>query len=311
MAHPCRLIRRPRDASPAGGPGQNTTRVARSTRRRLGFRNRWPDPAATTRMVLPCLRRRTSCAGGTFATDDARSVTARDDVCLPCRPRPGVGSLSIFDTLAQIAFAVTLVLPGFLVVQLSQRRRPSTPPGGDLELVLRGLVYALIIQALAALGGWLPHLIRELSKKHLEDHLTALAAYGVIVCVATPTVLGLLLGTWLRNAEAAGSLRWWHYALGGRDARRAWDYTFSQHDGSWMRVVLRDPAGGGPPAILGKYGKQSWASQTPADPDLYLQEVWPTDQQGLVAVDEIDRGSNVGMWINGDQIARIELFSGG
>ena len=59
----------------------------------------------------------------------------------------------MFDTLSQIAFAVALILPGFLVVQLSERRRPATPAGGDLELVLRGLIYALIIQALATLKG--------------------------------------------------------------------------------------------------------------------------------------------------------------
>jgi hypothetical protein len=178
----------------------------------------------------------------------------------------------MFNTLAEIAFAVALVLPGFLVVQLSERRRPSTPPGGDLELVLRGLVYALIIQSVAALSTWLPHLAHEIAKSRVTDHLSALAAYALVVCVAVPTILGLLLGTWLRNAEAAGALKRWHYALGARDARRAWDYTFSQHDASWMRVVLREQEPGGPPSILGKYGKHSWASQSPANPDLYYRK---------------------------------------
>jgi hypothetical protein len=45
-----------------------------------------------------------------------------------------------------------------------------------------------------------------------------------------------------------------------------------------MRVVLRDPSESAPHTILGKYGKESWASQSPADPDLYLQEVWATDE---------------------------------
>lgn len=42
---------------------------------------------------------------------------------------------------------------------------------------------------------------------------------------------------------------------------------------------------------------------------VYLQEVWPTDAAGLVAEQAIDGGSAGGMWINGDQIARIELLS--
>lgn len=67
--------------------------------------------------------------------------------------------------------------------------------------------------------GWLPHLAHEVSNKNVADHLSALAAYGLGVCVAVPTANGLLLGTWLRAAKSDGALRWWHYALGGRDAR--------------------------------------------------------------------------------------------
>src|ERR1700683_1134043 len=40
----------------------------------------------------------------------------------------------MFETLAEIGFAIALILPGFLVVQLSERRRPSTPAGGGLVL---------------------------------------------------------------------------------------------------------------------------------------------------------------------------------
>jgi len=200
----------------------------------------------------------------------------------------------MFDTLADVAFGVALALPRFLVVQLSERRRPSRPPGGDLELVLRGLVYALLIQAAAARSTWLPHLAQEVNSGNVRDHFSALALYGIVVCVAVPTLVGLLLGTWLRSAESSGALKWWHYALGGRDVRRAWDYTFSQHDGSWMRIVLRDPGDSGPRAILGKYGRRSWASQSPAEPDLYLQEVWATDDQGLVSEEDLQRGSTGG-----------------
>jgi hypothetical protein len=193
-------------------------------------------------------------------------------------------------------------------VQLSERRRPSRPPGGDLELVLRGLVYALIIQSAAALSTWLPHLAHKLTHGHITDHFSALAAYALVVCVAVPTVIGLLLGTWLRNAESGGPLKWWHYALGGRDARRAWDYAFSQHDGSWVRVVLRDAPPDAPTAFLGKFGRRSWAAQSPSDPDLYLQDVWPTGDDGRISEEQLQQGSQGSMWISADQIARIELL---
>jgi hypothetical protein len=216
----------------------------------------------------------------------------------------------VFDTAAQIGFAIALILPGFLVVQLSERRRASTPAGGDLELVLRGLVYALIIQSIGALTGWLPELVEDLNADTTE-HLDAAAVYGLAACVIAPTALGLGLGRLLREAESEGSLRWWHYALGGRDTRRAWDYTFSRcADGAWVRVHLKDFSEG-PAAVLGKYGRGSWASQAPAEPDLYLQEAWPTDPDGRVPENLIAAGSPGGVWIDGQQIARIEVLSQG
>lgn len=212
----------------------------------------------------------------------------------------------MFDTVAQIALAVALILPGFLVVQLSERRRPANPTGGDLELVLRGLVYALAIQSIAGLVGWLPNVIDD--ARRWDHHVDALSVYGLTVCVIAPTLVGLGLGRLLREAEADGSLKWWHYALGGRDARRAWDFTFSRHNGAWMRVYVLSPQQGQPAVLLGKYGTSSWAAQAPAQPDLYLQEVWPADADGQVAEDAFARGSVGAMWINGDQIARIEIL---
>jgi hypothetical protein len=210
----------------------------------------------------------------------------------------------VFDTVAEIAFAVTLILPGFLVVQLSERRRASRPAGGDLELVLRGLVYALIIQALAVLSTWLPHLIKGLSNGPFWAHASALALYALVVCIVVPTVTGLALGWWLRKAEGrGGQLSWFHYALGARDSRRAWDYAFSTHDGSWVRVFLRSSDAG----FLGKLGKDSWVPQSPSQPDLYLQEVWPLDADGF-ANEEETRHTGSGMWIDGVEIARIEFL---
>ena len=65
---------------------------------------------------------------------------------------------------------------------------------------------------------------------------------------------------------------------------------FRRHNGAWIRVYFKDPADGRAPAMIGKYGTHSWASQSPADPDLYLQEVWPADEDGRVAEDVFDEG---------------------
>ena len=217
----------------------------------------------------------------------------------------------MFDTVAQIAFAVALILPGFLVVQLSERRRAAAPPGGDLELVLRGLVYALIIQALAVLVGWLPDLVKDLNGGDWAKHLDATALYALTVCVLVPTLVGVGLGELLQDAENRGRLSWWHYALGGRDARRAWDYTFSRHDGVWVQVFLLNPTNSQPPALLGRWERGCWAAQAPAEPDLYLQKAWRADAQGRVSREQIAAGPEAAVWVDAAHIARVEVLGPG
>jgi hypothetical protein len=52
--------------------------------------------------------------------------------------------------------------------------------------------------------------------------------YGAVVLVLAPVAIGLALNELLLRAERSGeNLRWWHYALGGRDARHSWDFIFS------------------------------------------------------------------------------------
>jgi hypothetical protein len=75
-----------------------------------------------------------------------------------------------------------------------------------------------------------------------------------------------------------------------------------------MRIVVRDSPEGSPTSFLGKFGRRSWASQSPSDPDLYLQEVWPTGEDGLVSEAQLEQGGIGSMWISGEQIARIELL---
>ena len=74
-----------------------------------------------------------------------------------------------------------------------------------------------------------------------------------------------------------------------------------------MRVYLLNPREGQPAALIGKYGKTSWAAQAPAEPDLYLQQVWPADADGRAPRDVLDQ-PGVAAWIDGDQILRIEIL---
>ena len=55
--------------------------------------------------------------------------------------------------------AISLVLPGFIIADLAEARRPQRSARSDWELVLRGLIYALVLQSLVLLTGWTTQLI--------------------------------------------------------------------------------------------------------------------------------------------------------
>jgi hypothetical protein len=51
-----------------------------------------------------------------------------------------------------------------------------------------------------------------------------------------------------------------------------WDYVFSKREPSWVIVHLKDRCVGG------WYGAQSFASSDPAEPQIYLEQVWELDK---------------------------------
>lgn len=102
------------------------------------------------------------------------------------------------------------------------------------------------------------------------------------MCVLLPTAIGLVLGEVLRRAEAQGSLERFHY--------------------------LKDQPAESPAIVVARYGTRSWASQAPALPDLYVQEVWPADADGTVRAEVFESGGGSASWLDGDTIARIEVL---
>jgi hypothetical protein len=210
------------------------------------------------------------------------------------------------DTLQSIALAVALILPGFVIADLAETRRATRAARSDLELVLRGLVYALILQGVVALTGWTAQILDAVDAKDgWQPHLTEISVYALVVGILIPTVLGLVLSAWLREAEQEGRLRAWHYALGGRDHREAWDFVFGRQEGAYLLLTVSEA--GEARHLLAKYGPRSWSSQAPTHPqELYVEAVWPADSNGTVAAEIVDRDPPRGMWNSADKIERIE-----
>lgn len=215
----------------------------------------------------------------------------------------------MFTTLTAVIATVVFLLPGFVIADLAQRQRAGSASLGDQRAVLRSLFFSVAIHLVA--GAWTWELAQELEGTGWRDELVEVTAYVLVVVVSVPVVLGLLLSEWLLRAERGdGRLRWWHYALGARDARDAWDFAFQRYRdrGVWVLVRFRESQVA-PRFVIGKYGEGSAFGQSPSpEHDLFLRDLWAADQDGQPA-ERIEPPRS--LWVAASQIAELYLLETG
>jgi hypothetical protein len=208
----------------------------------------------------------------------------------------------VFDAFLSAVIALGVVLPGFIAVELTQRGRAVAISGDGQSALLHALFYAVLIHLVWSWRTW--QLAQDLAGGHWRHHLGELVVWVILVLLVSPIALGLAVNEMLRRAEERGSLAWWHLALGGRDARDAWDYGFQRAAaaGAWVLVHLKSGDPAYPRMVLGKFGQHSAIGQTPAEHDLFLQELWSVDDLGnpIARVDP-----SRGMWVAKAEIAEI------
>jgi hypothetical protein len=201
----------------------------------------------------------------------------------------------MFDTVIGVVALLTFVLPGFIVTQLAESRRATRGTGGDLEIVLRSLWYSAALHLIALASGWTSEIYKDIETGgDWEHHVLAIGVFLGVIVFIVPVFLGMALSRRLRAREQRGQLRGLDYALGGRDARQAWDFVFEHLDGGFVVVQLKSlsanfaassfgSAAWNGNTVVGKFGEQSWATQTPsARYDVFLEEVWPADEAGRI-----------------------------
>lgn len=80
---------------------------------------------------------------------------------------------------------------------------------------------------------------------------------------------------------------------------KPWDYLFGQRKCYWVKVTLTDGT-----VIAGRYGTKSFASSTPADEQVYLEEKWILGSEGEF-LRKVDR--TTGIIILSKNISHLEL----
>jgi Family of unknown function (DUF6338) len=210
----------------------------------------------------------------------------------------------LLGTATAVLAAIGLVLPGFIVAELSRIERAGRAGQGDLDLILRALFYALLIQIVAL--PWTASIVRDVGQgEDWTKHVCALVPYGAVVLLAVPTMFGLGLNRLLRTAEKpdkegkTGNLKWWHAALGAQDARDAFDLGFGRLADQGRYVIVRRKDG---TMLAATFGEQSWAGRAPEPHDLYLEEVRSLSPDGHIGPPLMPPHA---VWINADAVDSV------
>jgi hypothetical protein len=218
-------------------------------------------------------------------------------------------------TSALIAFlgglggTVVLLMPGYVLGSVYSRgiRGPAV---SDRAFV-----------AVSALGGLATHLlglpitvplIRGTVRDGLDHHIWFLAAGAAVVLLVLPAVIGAGLGILAEgrvpfsNREAPSWLMRLLNNLGltvSVRTQEAWNWVFHRRQAAWVRIRLKGDEG----IILGKFGKDSFASSDANLRDIYLQELWAADEDAWFFS---PYPTTRGVWVSGSDMQSIEFFEG-
>jgi hypothetical protein len=216
----------------------------------------------------------------------------------------------MLTTAAAILSAIALLMPGFIVAELSLARS-ARGSRSDLELALRALSYTLVIHVL--FGFWTVHLVSSVGPPdEWPDHWVALTAFGAIVLILVPAMIGAGLNRYLAHAEAQdGPPNLFAAAFGAGEARDAFDFAYQRWrgEGGYVIVELVGHTDESPRLVGGIYGRRSAVGQTPSPHDVYLESLCTVriDADGIRSlVDRITPAQ--GVYLAASQIARIDLL---
>jgi hypothetical protein len=218
----------------------------------------------------------------------------------------------MLTTAAAIVSAIALLLPGFIIAELSVARS-ARGSRSDLELALRALSYTLVIHVVFAF--WTAHLVSSIGRpSDWTHHWGALVVYGSVVLVAVPVFIGSALNRYLASVEAKdGPPNLFAAAFGAGEARDAFDFAYQRwrKDGGYVIVELVGHTEESPRLVGGIYGRASAVGQTPSQHDVYLESLCTVaiDEDGIRSLAaRIEPRQGV---FAASQIARIDLLPPG
>ena len=165
--------------------------------------------------------------------------------------------MDIWDSNKLIIF-IMFAIPGFICVKIYRLIYPSQ--GRDAGLLLYDAVTYSCINY-AALSG----LIYFVESSDVNQIGKAIFYFFVVFIFP---IIMVLIWKKIRTVEFVNKLIF-------HPSDSPWDYVFSQRKKYWVEVYLKDGS-----VVAGYYGSKSFASASPEEKHIYLEQRWVTDQAG-------------------------------
>jgi hypothetical protein len=124
-------------------------------------------------------------------------------------------------------------------------------------------------------------------------NLPAYAVSALLVLIVFPILWPFL---WIRLLSTRVFAKYFVHPI-----QRPWDNVFGLRKSYWMIVHLKDQR-----RIGGLFDTASFASSHPAEPQIYMEQVWKLDEDDRF-IEPVDRSE--GIILLGEDILAIELFS--
>ncbi len=196
--------------------------------------------------------------------------------------------MNIWEADKLIIF-IGFVIPGFISIKIYELLNPSVTRDTSKQII-DAVAYSSINYALL----FLPIIYVE-KNDVIKDYPAVYGLFYLFVLFVCPIVMASLWSNIRKSNYIQKNLP--HPTL------KPWDYVFSKRKPHWIKVTLKDGS-----KIAGVFAENSFASSSPAEEQLYLEETWVINEDGGL---ERPKEQSEGIIVMASEIAYIELMKYG
>lgn len=186
----------------------------------------------------------------------------------------------------QLFLFIAFVVPGFISLKTYALLQPTQPKDTSQQLIdavaYSSVNYALLIGPIYA--------VEHLNLR--SSYPTLYVLFYVVVLLLAPIAWAWAF-LWLRKTQLLQRSI-------AHPTGKPWDFVFNQRVPYWVIATLTDGR-----QVAGLYDSKSFASSSPAQEQIYLQEAWVLNEGGGF---ERARNDSAGIIILAKEIATLELF---